>query len=334
MERDGSKEPVPYNGIGSGPSLPRRVLPLGLFPQRPATGGVHRESPCPNICGRLREREAGRLPTSWGYYSTPVRILQGGCGGGPGLRRAYADGDGWFCFGLRPPSAGGLAWPAPLSHLPTLQRFWKQGDSPCTPGGNQGFPAPSFERQVRLSLSIAGDTLHPRRGLCPCTPLGGGMGAVFSPGASGRFLAFQRVPGWERGFVVEVGHLVNDVHCPEADGAARPGHCACLPSVRVRRLEGRYMGWDDSGMIGDVEALAIQPCFDGVDLELGAVTLPDLRVVEAGADGRGGHEPVLHEGGGEVGGVYAEPPLLQLWAAAKAVFATAEGGQDNVPLVA
>ena len=37
---------------------------------------------------------------------------------------------------------------------------------------------------------------------------------------------------------------------------------------------------------------------------------------------------------GEVGGVYAEPPLLQLWAAAKAVFATAEGGQDNVPLVA
>ena len=39
-ERDGSKEPVPHNGIGSGPSLPRRVLPLGLFPQRPCHRGI------------------------------------------------------------------------------------------------------------------------------------------------------------------------------------------------------------------------------------------------------------------------------------------------------
>ena len=39
------------------------------------------------------------------------------------------------CCGGRLPSAGGLAWPAPLSHRPTLQRFWVQGDSPCTPGG-------------------------------------------------------------------------------------------------------------------------------------------------------------------------------------------------------
>ena len=106
-------------------------------------------------------------------------------------------GDGGGCFGLRPPSAGGLAWPAPLSQVahpptlletgghavppagaappapclgnggfvlacallqrgdwlglrrcprwPTLQRYWKQGDSPCTPGG----------------------------GAAPCTPLGG-----------------------------------------------------------------------------------------------------------------------------------------------------------------
>ena len=40
MERDGSREPVPYNGIGSGPNLPRRVLPLGLFPQRPCYRGI------------------------------------------------------------------------------------------------------------------------------------------------------------------------------------------------------------------------------------------------------------------------------------------------------
>ena len=39
-ERDSSKEPVPYNGIGSGPSLPRTVLPLGVFPQRPCHRGI------------------------------------------------------------------------------------------------------------------------------------------------------------------------------------------------------------------------------------------------------------------------------------------------------
>ena len=45
-----------------------------------------------------------------------------------------------------------LSWPAPLSHRPTLQRFWKQGDSPCTPGG----------------------------GCAPCTLLGGTGGRTFS----------------------------------------------------------------------------------------------------------------------------------------------------------
>ena len=39
MERDGSKEPVPRNGIGSGPIFPRTVARLGMLPRRPATGG-------------------------------------------------------------------------------------------------------------------------------------------------------------------------------------------------------------------------------------------------------------------------------------------------------
>ena len=39
-ELDGSKEPVPYNGIRSGPNLPRRVLPLGVFPQRSCHRGI------------------------------------------------------------------------------------------------------------------------------------------------------------------------------------------------------------------------------------------------------------------------------------------------------
>ena len=39
-EPDGSRKPVPYNGIHSGPNLPRRVLPLGLFPQRSCHRGI------------------------------------------------------------------------------------------------------------------------------------------------------------------------------------------------------------------------------------------------------------------------------------------------------
>ena len=56
------------------------------------------------------------------------------------------------CCGVRPPSAKGLSWRAPLSHRPTLQRFWVQGDTPCTPGG----------------------------GCAPCTLLGGGIGTTES----------------------------------------------------------------------------------------------------------------------------------------------------------
>ena len=50
----------------------------GMFLQRPCHRG--RDSPSPNVCGRLEGREAGQWPTSWGYYSTTVRILQGGGG--------------------------------------------------------------------------------------------------------------------------------------------------------------------------------------------------------------------------------------------------------------
>ncbi len=167
---------------------------------------------------------------------------------------------GWSCCGLRPPSAEGLLWPTPLSHLPTLQRFWKQGDSPCTPGGaaplhpaggmdgelmartplSRPLCPGTFSRTGGLAAPPAGAAppapclgnggfvvacaLHQRRvwlGLrrCPtgppsnvfgnrgtrCTPgggcapapcLGNGGGGVFSPGASGCFLArLGGVPG-------------------------------------------------------------------------------------------------------------------------------------------
>ena len=38
-------EPVPYSGMRSGPSLPRTVLPLGLFPQRPCHRGTLHAAP-------------------------------------------------------------------------------------------------------------------------------------------------------------------------------------------------------------------------------------------------------------------------------------------------
>ena len=47
-------------------------------------------------------KRSGPAARFMGYRSTIVRILQWGCGRGPGLRRPPADGDGWFCFGLRP----------------------------------------------------------------------------------------------------------------------------------------------------------------------------------------------------------------------------------------
>ncbi len=63
---------------------------------------------------------------------------------------------------LAPSFSGGLAWRAPLSHRPTLQRYWVQGDSPCTPGG----------------------------GCAPCTLLGGRRSFALWPGRP--FLTFPR----------------------------------------------------------------------------------------------------------------------------------------------
>ncbi len=76
------------------------------------------------------------------------------------------------CLGLRPPSAEGLVWPALLSRPHRPPTFLGTGGHPLTPGGNPWFPAPSFGRRVRPSPGIARDTLYPRRGLAPCTPLG------------------------------------------------------------------------------------------------------------------------------------------------------------------
>ena len=102
--------------------------------------------------------------------------------GGRGKMRLL---DGWSCCGLRSSSAGGLAWPAPLSHRPTLRRFWKQGTPPVPPArvappapclGNGGFVA-------ACALLQRGDWLGLRR--CPTGPpsdVFGNRGTRCTPG--------------------------------------------------------------------------------------------------------------------------------------------------------
>ena len=134
-ELDGSKEPVPYSGGRSGPKPSSEGLAPWVVPSAPLQQGDSLWiSPSAHVCGRLRGGEAGRQPTSWGHYSTPVRILQ--VGGGRDWLRPPMGTDG-LVLACALHQRKGLAWPAPLSHLPTLQRFWKQGDSPCTPAGTK-----------------------------------------------------------------------------------------------------------------------------------------------------------------------------------------------------
>ncbi len=86
------------------------VVPSALLPQ----GDSLWLAPSAHVCGRLLGREAGRGPTSWGYYSTPVRILQWGWGitWGDGFVLACALHQRRVCIGLR-------RYPA----RSTLQRF-------------------------------------------------------------------------------------------------------------------------------------------------------------------------------------------------------------------
>ncbi len=159
--------------LAIGLTLPRTVVGLGdVSPDAPPQGDSLWIPPVHNVCGRLQGREAGRGPTSWGHYSTIVRILQWGvalsrcmlpeeilAGGGllvgasahPRKRNVSAP---WHPA-YRPAGAAGLparwgrmvlSWPAPSisggsglacavvppAHPPT---FLETGGPPCTPGG-------------------------------------------------------------------------------------------------------------------------------------------------------------------------------------------------------
>ncbi len=95
--------------------------------------------------------------------------------------------DGGPCCGLRPPSAEGLVWPAPLSHLPTLQRFWVQGDSLYPRRGLRPLHPPWRDEEGAVvppsppsdAFGNRGTRCTPGGGCAPCTLLGGEMGASF-----------------------------------------------------------------------------------------------------------------------------------------------------------
>ena len=190
-------------------------------------------SPQCYVCGRLRGREAGRQPTSWGYYSTTF-VFCNGVWRGPGLRRPPADGDGWFCLGLRPPSAKGLAWPAPLSR-------------PHRP--------PTF-------LETGGLPLYPRRGLRPLHPAWGTERAWFAHlaaeyGGKDKMLP----PYWTGGLVVACGPpsaggmawltpLSRPHHPPTflgTGGLAVPPAGAAPPAPRLGDGGGRCSSWREGG---------------------------------------------------------------------------------------
>ena len=123
----------------------------GMFFQRPCHRGSH--SPCPNVCGRLEGREAGWGSTSWGYYSTTVRILQwgGGITWKEGLVLACVLLQRRVRLGLRCCPTG------PPSNI-----FGNRGTR-CTPGGGCAPCTPLGERGRRRLLTWRVGTRFPTK---------------------------------------------------------------------------------------------------------------------------------------------------------------------------
>ncbi len=133
-EPDGSKEPVPYNGMRSGPNLPRVDAGLGQCSQTLLPRGFLYGFP-QSTCMRQG---------LWGYSSTIVRILQWGGGGVlPGRMvllwpaPSFSGGSGLACA---------VVPPAPPSDV-----FRNRGTR-CTPGGGC---APCTPRGVGRELALA-----------------------------------------------------------------------------------------------------------------------------------------------------------------------------------
>ena len=101
-------------------------------------------------------------------------------GAGGGTRCAcWTDGLVVACALLQ---RGDLAWPAPLSHRPTLQRFWKQGDSPCTSRREPRVPCTLLRETSEAFAQHCGGLAVPPAGAAPAAPcLGDGTGRLPDP---------------------------------------------------------------------------------------------------------------------------------------------------------
>ncbi len=157
---------------------------------------------------------------------------------------------------------------------PPSNVFGNRGTPPVPPGGNQGFPAPSCERQVKLSLRIAGDSLYPRRGRSPLHPAWGGTGAASAPWRVGT------LPGLPTG--AGVG---------ERDGAN-------LPQMRLRegrRLRREGVDRGGCGLLRAPQEVRQGRAWRGaVHTKPGRATfLPSLRQV-AGVEGPDLDQPSVH----------------------------------------
>ncbi len=186
-----------------------------------------------------------------------------GGGRGPGLRRPPADGDGWFCLGLPPPSAVGLAWRAPLSRPLRPPTFLETGGLAVPPAGaappapclgNGGFVVACALLQqggwfggrrypARTALQRywkQGDSLYPRRGLRPLQPAWRTGGLLWlAPSFSGGVgLACAVVPPAHPPTLLETGGLA----VPPA-GAAPPAPCLGNGGVVVACALLQRWGW-------------------------------------------------------------------------------------------
>ncbi len=183
---------TPPGRLAPGPAWWLPLAPPVMLPERLCRRGSLWTPSAPEY-GRLRGSGVGWLPTSWGYYSTSVRILQGGVGGGGGLRRPPADGDGWFCLGLCPPPAVGLGWRAPsisggiglacaaIPPAPPSDVFGNRGTPPVPPAGAAP-PAPRLGVVASLGWRVWA---------LPGLPLGTGEG---QDAPVGRVVLLWRAP--------------------------------------------------------------------------------------------------------------------------------------------
>ena len=222
-----------------------------------------------------------------------------GCGGIPWM--------GGFCFGLRPPSAEGLAWPAPLSRPHRPPTFLGTGGLPLHLPAEHWVPCTLLRETGEAFAQHCGGLAEPPAEAAPPAPcLGTEVRQCFSPSASGCFLARGR----------EIGTPI--LTCPRTrrQGQRRPGGGVGMGPLRSA-IQGGQAARDIAHQATVIAPTAVRPRCDGLFPAGAAVHtkparaafLPSLRQV-AGVEGPDLDQPSVHrvvpplEGG--LGGWYSD----------------------------